>query len=59
LGLRTIAEGVETVEQRDALLALGCEFGQGYYWSPPLSAPSARTWIAEHDASAVTRAAPS
>lgn len=33
LGVTTIAEGVETAEQRDAVLNLGCEFGQGYYFS--------------------------
>lgn len=34
-GLDVIAEGVETVEQRDALLALGCTYGQGYLYSRP------------------------
>lgn len=37
LGVRTIAEGVETGEQADRLLSLGCDSGQGYYFSPPLS----------------------
>ena len=35
-GLDVIAEGVETVAQRDALLALGCTMGQGYLYSRPL-----------------------
>src|SRR5262249_48566725 len=39
LGLHSIAEGVETVEQAEELRALGCEFGQGYYFSIPM-APS-------------------
>jgi diguanylate cyclase (GGDEF)-like protein len=34
-GLDVIAEGVETVGQRDALLALGCTMGQGYFYSRP------------------------
>ncbi len=34
LGLTTIAEGVETVEQRDLLRGLGCSSGQGFWWSP-------------------------
>lgn len=38
LDARVIAEGVETLEQRARLLELGCIFGQGYYYSVPLSA---------------------
>jgi diguanylate cyclase (GGDEF)-like protein/PAS domain S-box-containing protein len=34
LGLDTVAEGVELAEQRDRLLELGCERGQGYLFSP-------------------------
>jgi EAL domain-containing protein (putative c-di-GMP-specific phosphodiesterase class I) len=37
-GLRVVAEGIETVEQLDALRALGCDRGQGYYFSRPLAA---------------------
>ena len=36
LNLRTIAEGIETEEQRANLLGLGCEEGQGYLLSRPL-----------------------
>jgi EAL domain-containing protein (putative c-di-GMP-specific phosphodiesterase class I) len=41
LGLRTVAEGIETTEQVDRLQALGCELGQGYYFSEPLPAAEA------------------
>lgn len=34
LGLRTIAEGIETTEQAAIMLSLGCATGQGYLWSP-------------------------
>jgi diguanylate cyclase (GGDEF)-like protein/PAS domain S-box-containing protein len=36
LRLGTIAEGIETQAQRQALLAMGCELGQGYLFSRPL-----------------------
>jgi diguanylate cyclase (GGDEF)-like protein/PAS domain S-box-containing protein len=36
LKLSTIAEGVEIAEQRIALMGLGCEWGQGFYFAPPL-----------------------
>jgi EAL domain-containing protein (putative c-di-GMP-specific phosphodiesterase class I) len=34
--ITTVAEGVETMEQIQALRALGCEYAQGYYFSEPL-----------------------
>jgi len=38
LGVRVVAEGVETAEQRSALLALGCTAAQGYHFCRPLPA---------------------
>ncbi|NOQ76198.1 MAG: EAL domain-containing protein [Methylococcaceae bacterium] len=37
LGIRVIAEGIETEEQRQLLLDAGCDFGQGYLFSKPMS----------------------
>ena len=45
LGLDTIAEGIETQEQLDALAALGCEVGQGYLWSPAVPAQDALAFL--------------
>jgi EAL domain-containing protein (putative c-di-GMP-specific phosphodiesterase class I) len=56
LGLHTIAEGVETAGQLDALAALGCGFGQGYYWSEALPAPAMRLWLTEREEAEVAAA---
>ncbi|MEI6332016.1 MAG: EAL domain-containing protein [Pseudanabaena sp. ELA645] len=37
IGLAVVAEGIETSEQLKILRDLGCEFGQGYLFSKPLS----------------------
>ena len=36
LGIEVIAEGIETIQQLQFLQALGCHYGQGYYFSPPV-----------------------
>lgn len=37
LGIRTIAEGIETEEEMVFIRGLGCEIGQGYYFNAPMS----------------------
>ena len=39
LGIETIGEGIESLRQRDLLLELGCEYGQGYLYGRPQPAP--------------------
>ncbi|MDO6567606.1 EAL domain-containing protein [Alteromonas sp. 1_MG-2023] len=36
LGLKTVAEGIEDEVTLQKLISLGCDIGQGYYWSKPL-----------------------
>lgn len=38
LGLITVAEGIESVAHLERLRTLGCDIGQGYYFSPPCPA---------------------
>jgi EAL domain-containing protein (putative c-di-GMP-specific phosphodiesterase class I) len=41
MNLKVIAEGIETVRQLERLLELGCEYGQGYFFSQPMEAKAA------------------
>jgi diguanylate cyclase (GGDEF)-like protein len=41
LGMRVVAEGVETEGQRRALRDMGCDYAQGYFYSPPVEAAAA------------------
>lgn len=38
LGLRTVAEGIEDEATLNKLIDMGCDIGQGYYWSKPVPA---------------------
>ena len=38
LGLDVVAEGIESPEQLEVLRELGCDLGQGFFLSPPLTA---------------------
>jgi diguanylate cyclase (GGDEF)-like protein/PAS domain S-box-containing protein len=41
LGLTVVAEGIESEDQRDLLLSMGCQYGQGYLLSGPVPAAQA------------------
>jgi diguanylate cyclase (GGDEF)-like protein/PAS domain S-box-containing protein len=45
LGLQVIGEGIETEEQLNFLQSHGCDFGQGFYFSRPISAAAFRRWL--------------
>ena len=38
LGIKTVAEGVETKESEDVIRSMSCDYGQGYYYSKPIPA---------------------
>jgi len=38
LGIKVVAEGIETEQQRKFLLDAGCDYGQGYLFSKPVPA---------------------
>jgi EAL domain-containing protein (putative c-di-GMP-specific phosphodiesterase class I) len=44
-GLKTVAEGIETTEHFDALVQMGCEFGQGYGIARPMKAADFVQWV--------------
>jgi len=45
LGMRVVAEGVETSEHWDQLAEYGCDTAQGYFLSRPLPAEELTTWL--------------
>ncbi len=47
LGLRVIAEGVETLRQMEVLHRLGCSVMQGFLFSRPLAADDLERWLAQ------------
>jgi EAL domain-containing protein (putative c-di-GMP-specific phosphodiesterase class I) len=46
LRLELVAEGIETEEMLQRLIAMGCQTGQGYLFSRPMPASEVAEWIA-------------
>ena len=60
LGLKVVAEGIETEQQRQFLLDSGYQLGQGFHFSGPLAAPAATALLAsnavvQHDPAELAR----
>ncbi len=45
LGMQVVGEGIEDLESQQLLDMLGCEYGQGYYISKPLSQDDFEQWL--------------
>jgi cyclic di-GMP phosphodiesterase Gmr len=54
LGMRTVAEGIETAEVSWALAELGCDRGQGYYYARPMTPDTAYAFWLERSQPATT-----
>jgi EAL domain-containing protein (putative c-di-GMP-specific phosphodiesterase class I) len=46
MGLHSVAEGVETVEQLEVVEALGCEVVQGFVYARPCPPEQLTDWLA-------------
>jgi diguanylate cyclase (GGDEF)-like protein len=56
-GLRAVAEGIETEAQLQALVGLGCQFGQGFHFSRPIPTDRVGGLLAGSAPSSSTRGA--
>ena len=48
LGLQVVAEGVEDQAMLDKLKTFGCEYGQGFHWSPAIPADAFVAFVRKH-----------
>jgi EAL domain-containing protein (putative c-di-GMP-specific phosphodiesterase class I) len=53
LGMATVAEGIETAEQRHMLGELGCEFGQGFLFARPMPVGDVEPWLQSSERASV------
>ena len=47
--MNVVAEGIETMEQVDALRRMDCDFIQGYVYSRPISADEFEAWREQYE----------
>ena len=58
LGMRVVAEGVESAETWDALAGLHCDEAQGFFLGRPMTANALAGWLRERAAAAARRRNP-
>jgi len=51
LGLRLVAEGIETTDAQELLASLGCDIGQGFHIARPMSTLDFLSWLSTRDRS--------
>lgn len=51
LDMEVVAEGIETEQQRDLLLQMGCAYGQGYWFGRPVTADMATEMLLQQQLS--------
>ena len=54
LGMKIIAEGVETKQQRDLLIDAGCDYAQGWLYTKALPPEEFEDWFIAHNLQAST-----
>lgn len=55
LGMKVVAEGVETVQQRDLLASVDCDYVQGFLYAQPMDASAFEAFVANYAASSQTQ----
>ncbi|MEO8342868.1 MAG: EAL domain-containing protein, partial [Gallionella sp.] len=49
LGLKVIAEGVETIQQNDLLIRANCDYAQGSFYSMPMPPQELEMWMKDRN----------
>jgi diguanylate cyclase (GGDEF)-like protein/PAS domain S-box-containing protein len=53
LGIRVVAEGVETLGQLEFLIDNGCDEAQGYWFARPMDVAAAQSWLEASNAASI------